>query len=392
MKSLKIAYFLPTVEVSGGVAVVFQHTNRLVKRGHEVVVIAPDHRTSTGWFPRQAVSVVPPDRLPDDLDILVATAWSTAFEVARLPAKHKCYFVQSDETRFHEYESPYFHVTQLSYLMNFHYLTEAKWIRNWLRENFEKQARLVPNGLDPELFHETKPLRKKSNKFRILLEGAIALPYKGMKEAFQVVNDMDVEVWCVSTLGRPHPSWKCDRFFEQVPMTRMKEIYSSCDILLKMSRVEGFFGPPLEMMACGGACVVGRVTGCDEYIVDGENALVVDPSDVPAARQALERLISDAELREKLKENGRKTSREWNWERSIDSLEEYFKEITENRHGKTNAVREQTNRSIVYFYETVTGASRPISSIAGVTRFPALKKVLRAVLGRLPARFQEYLR
>ena len=47
----------------------------------------------------------------------------------------------------------------------------------------------------------------------------------------------------------------------------MYEIYNQCDVLLKMSKVEGVFGPPLEMMACGGTCVVGNVSGYDEYCV-----------------------------------------------------------------------------------------------------------------------------
>jgi len=94
-------------------------------------------------------------------------------------------------------------------------------------------------------------------------------------------------------------------FLSKSQFTEMKKIYSSCDILLKLSRVEGFFGPPMEMMACGGAVVVGRVTGYDEYITDGFNALVVDPLDVQAASDAVKRLIEDKALYSKLVANGK---------------------------------------------------------------------------------------
>jgi glycosyltransferase involved in cell wall biosynthesis len=360
MRQLKIAYLLPNMDVSGGVAVVFQHTNRLRKKGHDVVVATCDGIPVADWFPGQSVPLVTAARLPEDLDILVATSWSTAFAVSRLKAQHKCYFVQSDETRFHDRGNDFFHITHLTYLMNYHYLTEAKWIQKWLLENFDKHAALIPNGLDEDIFHQVEPLSPKGNRFRILLEGSIGLPYKGMKDAFEVVGDMDVEVWCVSSFGKPQPGWKCDRFFEKIPIEKMREIYSSCDILLKLSRVEGFFGPPMEMMACGGVCVVGKVTGHDEYVVDGENALVVDPFDIAQARAAVARLMDDEALREKLRRNGMETAKRWNWTSSIDTLEKYFMEITDNKDRAFSAVREQTNQSISHFYEKIM--STPFSS------------------------------
>ena len=107
-------------------------------------------------------------------------------------------------------------------------------------------------------------------------------------------------------------------------MESMKHIYSQCEILLKMSRVEGFFGPPMEMMACGGTCVVGKVTGYDEYIVDGWNALVVEQGDVRGAHDALKKLIEDPAYRKMLAANGRQTAGQWRWEPSIDTLEELY--------------------------------------------------------------------
>lgn len=349
MKKLKIAYLLPGTTISGGVGIVLQHANRLQKRGHELYISALSGETSADWFPRQKVPILKMDDLPDDLDILTATHWSTSYEVLNLKARHKCYFVQSDETRFHEKGSDQFYMTQLSYLFNFHYLTEAKWIQNWLADNFDKKAALVPNGLDGDIFHKTDPIEKKGNKLRVLLEGPINAPLKGMKEAFEVVKDLDVEVWCISSDGKPRPEWKCHRFFESVPMTKMKEIYSSCDILLKLSRMEGFFGPPLEMMACGGTSVVGKVTGHDEYIIDGENALIVDPMDIKGARQAVQLLIDNKDLREKLCHNGAKTVEQWQWESFIDLLENYYHDITEGKQQTFTHVREITNEALSQF-------------------------------------------
>ena len=66
------------------------------------------------------------------------------------------------------------------------------------------------------------------------------------------------------------------------------------------------------------------MTGYDEYIVDGYNALTVELGDVQAAHDAVDRLIHDHELRNTLAKNGIKTASEWQWDPSIDTLEKIF--------------------------------------------------------------------
>lgn len=354
--AVKIAYLIPGCSVSGGIAVICQHANRLRQRGHTVYLVSESSEREIPWFPNQQVAVVGLQAIPPDLDVLVATSWSTSFRVAVLPARHKFYFVQSDETRFHPPHSVWEHVTRLSYAIGFNYLTEARWIQAWLAEGFGHDAVLVPNGLDPSLFHPAEPLAPKGARPRVLLEGAIGLAYKGMREAFEAVRDLDVEVWCVSSFGKPEPGWRCDRFFEQIPMTDMRRVYSSCDILLKLSRVEGFFGPPMEMMACGGCVVVGKVTGYDEYIVDGVNALVVDPLQPAQAAAAITRIVSDAALRQRLLEQGRQTAQQWQWEPSIDVLERHFQDVVAGRRGVPfTPARAALAQSVAFFYQSLAG-------------------------------------
>ena len=66
--------------------------------------------------------------------------------------------------------------------------------------------------------------------------------------------------------------------------------------------------------------MVGYVTGCEEYIVNEQNGLIVDAGDVPAAATAVSRLIGDPVLRGKLVEAGHATARAWSWERSFAAM------------------------------------------------------------------------
>jgi glycosyltransferase involved in cell wall biosynthesis len=320
----KIGYIIPGTGISGGIAVICEHTNRLLKRGYDVTMISEDNKTDINWFPNQMVEIIPLSEIPDNYDILVATGWTTAFFLKQIYAKRKIYFVQSDESRFFDKNDPNVEKVLQTYQMDYEFMTEAKWIKRWLKEKFDKEAIYVPNGLNQDFFFQTDPLEPKNRKLRVLLEGPISIPFKGMADAFEVVNSLDCEVWCVSSSGEPKPEWKCDRFFNKLPIDYMKNVYSSCDVLLKMSKVEGFFGPPLEMMACGGTAVVGKVTGYDEFIVDGYNGLVVEEGDILGAQCAIKRLEEDRELLSKLVINGKKTALEWDWERTVDIIEKFF--------------------------------------------------------------------
>ena len=322
--TLRIAYLIPGRGISGGTAVVLQHLNRLKERGFETFII--DTMNQSGrldWFPNQQVEIRSLEEIPHDLDVAVATGWQTVHHLEGMAAHQKYYFVQSDETRFTDDPDTKAYI-RATYEKPFKYFTEARWIQRWLKAEFGHDSFYAPNGLDPELIHPTVPLTPRGERLRVLLEGPIGIPFKGMADAFAAVGPLDCEIWCVSSYRPPRPSWRCDRFFQAVPLDQMKFIYSSCDILLKMSRVEGFFGPPLEMMACGGVPVVSKVTGYDEYIVDGENALVVEMGDVRGAREAVRCLLEDGDLRARLQEGGRQTAALWRWKETIDHLERAF--------------------------------------------------------------------
>lgn len=323
-KPKKIAFVLPGVGISGGIAVVFKHAALLMQAGHDAFVINVGDVGDGAWFSNNPVPIVhvsdPRKYLFEDIDLLFATGWSTAEWLHRFQSKRKLYFVQSDERRFSD-DAAVKHKIHDTYLMPCEYLTEAFWIQRLLHDEFGHDAAYVPNGLDTAQFYPDIPLEpKRSGKLRVLLEGPICIPFKGMQDSYAAIEGLDCEVWIVSSAGKPPENWKYDRFFEGVPFSDMRRIYSSCDIFLKMSRIEGFFGPPMEAMACGCSVVVGKVTGYDEYIEHESNALVVEQGDVQGARQAVQRLISDNELRQKLIEGGNRTVSQWSWERSAVAM------------------------------------------------------------------------
>ena len=106
---------------------------------------------------------------------------------------------------------------------------------------------------------------------------------------------------------------------------KIREIYSNLDIFLFTSHAEGFGNPPLEAMACRTAVVSTRVGGVPDYSIHGENILLVEPLDLDEMTRQVSLLTGDGGLRETLSRKAEEASKEFTWDRSVETLEEILR-------------------------------------------------------------------
>ncbi|CCV12497.1 Glycosyl transferase, group 2 family protein (fragment) [Mesorhizobium sp. STM 4661] len=237
-----------------------------------------------------------------------------------LKADRKIYFVQSDERFFYD-DTETKAMVASTYRQDFEFVTIASWVREFLDREFGQKAALVANGIDLDVFVESRGLRSVGRP-RVLIEGPLSVPWKGVADAYAAVRDLDVDIWLVASDGIVPVEWRLDRVFKAVPQNEMPEIYSSCDILLKMSHVESFCLPALEAMACGCAVVVGKVNGATEFVRHEHNSLVVERGDIASAKNAVMRLLENPVLRKRLVEEGRRTAQSLSVKASFSAMEE----------------------------------------------------------------------
>ena len=73
------------------------------------------------------------------------------------------------------------------------------------------------------------------------------------------------------------------------------------------SRWEGMPNALLEAMACGLPCVATRVSGSEDVISDGINGLLVEPEQPAEMARALQRIIEDIDMAQRLGKQARET-------------------------------------------------------------------------------------
>jgi glycosyltransferase involved in cell wall biosynthesis len=78
------------------------------------------------------------------------------------------------------------------------------------------------------------------------------------------------------------------------------ELLAASDVFVLPSLFEGSSLAVLEAMAAGKPVVSSAIGGTDELVVDGESGLLVPPGDVGALALALNKVLSEAELRARL--------------------------------------------------------------------------------------------
>jgi FkbM family methyltransferase len=102
------------------------------------------------------------------------------------------------------------------------------------------------------------------------------------------------------------------RFLGWVDGPDMEGLYRSATLLAFPSLAEGFGLPVLEAMRRGLPVACSNTTSLPE--VAGDAALTFDPLDEAAIRDAVSRLLGDAELREELAARGRAQAARFSWE------------------------------------------------------------------------------
>jgi glycosyltransferase involved in cell wall biosynthesis len=314
-----IVFLVGSTGISGGTYVILQYAEHLLDLGWRVTLAAMnvDHHLDP-WHPaleRLEICSIE-EASSSEYDLAVATWWPTVFELPRIRARHDVYLVQSIEARFYggsvddRWAQP---LAELTYTFGIPIITIASWMQIYLALRHKAPSFLVRNGVRKDVYTPFGPAiaDRRPGHLRVLVEGPLSIPMKNVDAAVRLARAGGAdEVWLM-TGSSAEPGVAVDRVFERVGMELTPLVYRSCDVLLKLSQVEGMYGPPLEMFHCGGTVVTYDVTGHEEYVVDRANGLVVQMGDEASVIEAIRELKRDSLLLSELQRAALITAAGW---------------------------------------------------------------------------------
>ena len=110
---------------------------------------------------------------------------------------------------------------------------------------------------------------------------------------------------------------------EWISTSELEALYALASCVVFPSLYEGFGLPVLEAMARGVPVATSDRSSLPE--VAGDAALLFDPTDVDAIREAIERLLADSELRARLAEAGRSRAARFTWEATARATRDAYR-------------------------------------------------------------------
>lgn len=113
-------------------------------------------------------------------------------------------------------------------------------------------------------------------------------------------------------------------FFGSVADDVLPRLYRGAVALVFPSLLEGFGLPPLEAMACGTPVITSNSSSLPEVV--GNAGIMVDPYDVEALADAMQRVMADEVLRAAMSARGLERAKLFSWDNTAEQVLQVLRE------------------------------------------------------------------
>lgn len=326
---MNITYLNEDTEQSGGVRVVLAQADALIARGHRVRIVTKGLPLT--WRTSRAEWVYVDDFRQYDAgedDFVIGTFWVTVPHAYALAGNRAVHLCQGYEGAFSAYD-PVRDRIEAVYRLPIPKLVVAKSLVPICRQ-FSDDVAYIGQVVEEEFYRARIP--REHEPPRVLVVGQSQADLRGIQEAYgavaharwfhQKLDLVRVSPWAPS---REEPLEFVQEFHVGLTTAEMTRLMHSCDILLAANhREEGFGLPAAEAMASGLACLLTSIPSYRSFDEQHDYALFAPEENAIELGEKLIELLSDRDLRNRLRTRGREVAEQWRVEHVVDRLEAFF--------------------------------------------------------------------
>ena len=209
---------------------------------------------------------------------------------------------------------------------------------------FPDNYTIIPNGIDVSRFeqHRPKPGEFREDAINIVFVGRVGEKRKGLRFLLGAYSTLrwrypNLRLIVVGAGVPDRESYRMmgERGIDDVifagPVTdeELPAYYQYADVFCAPNTGQESFGLVLvEAMASGAPIVASRILGFEGVADHEQDALLVDVGDEYAFANAIQRLIEEPRLRNKLVREGHQKVQRFGWAKVADDVIDYYHEVT----------------------------------------------------------------
>lgn len=276
-------------------------------------------------------------------------------------------------------------------------LAISNFLKRKCKENFDKDAYVISNGINNDLIYNNsiKDLKDKKRKvitfaFRNNFAKGDFILVEILKQITILERDITINIIHNEDIMFPiNNNSTININFYKGPLSRKKvsEILFNSDIFVDASIMEGFGLMALEAMASGNVPILSESFGIDEYAINGENSFIIkEINNSSKYVEKIRELLHNEELLKDMKKKAQKTSKEFDIDLKVEEYIEYFKSVKKQQVNLTRVEKEEVKKWEVddrCIFNKITKDSQKI-----INKVSFKHKIFIAFLKLFPKRFK----